>query len=75
MGVQFDKETYLPLIKMFSVKSVLIFDSGYNVFGLVLDSLDRCWIHDGQTNQIIGLNKDLKEKTVFDGISFNRSLQ
>lgn len=73
MAAPLDKGIYPLLIKMYSAKSVLIFDSGYNVFGLVLDSLDRCWIHDGQTNQIIGLNKDLKEKTVFDGISFNRS--
>ena len=44
------------------------------MFGLCLDSSDRCWIHDGQLNQIISLDKDLKEKAVFDGISFNRRL-
>lgn len=46
----------------------------YNVFGLCLDSEERCWIHDGQSNQIVCLDKQLKEKAVYDGISFNRMM-
>ena len=39
---------------------------------MALDREDRCWIHDGHTNQIIGFDKDFKEKVIFDGICFNQ---
>ena len=39
---------------------------------MTLDKEDRCWIHDGHSNQIIGFDKDLKERAIFDGICFNR---
>ena len=47
----------------------------YNVFGLALDTENRCWIHDGHTNQIIGFDENLKEKCMFDGVCFNRKLK
>ena len=56
------------------MKKVGDIDSEYSVFGLCLDSTDKTWLHDGQTNQIISLDKDLKEKAVFGGISFNRKI-
>lgn len=59
---------------MCSAKRVDFCQLEYNVFGMCLDKADRCWIHDGQTNQIVCLDKNLKEKAVFDGISFNRRL-
>jgi hypothetical protein len=44
------------------------------VFGLSLDSENKCWIHDGHTNQVIGFDENLKERCVFNGICFNRRL-
>jgi hypothetical protein len=41
---------------------------------MTLDEKDRCWIHDGHTSQVIGFDKNLVEKVVFDGICFNRTL-
>lgn len=57
---------------IFSDKSKHKLKLEYNVFGLALDNDDRCWIHDGHTNQVIGLDTNLKERCLFTGIAFNR---
>lgn len=40
---------------------------GYAALALLLDYEDRCWIHDGITNNFIGLNRDLTERITFEG--------
>lgn len=47
-------------------------DKKYNIFGLCVDSEDKCWVHDGHINQIIGFDANLKEKCVFNGLCFNQ---
>jgi len=63
-----------PDNNLFTEKSISMLTSEYNVFGMGLDSTDRCWIHDGHTNQLIGFDKDLREKAIFEGICFNRNM-
>lgn len=58
---------------IFTDKSIPTADLEYNVFGIALDSNERCWIHDGHTNQIIGFDMNLKERCLFTGICFNRT--
>ncbi len=57
---------------IFTDKSIVSIIIEYNVFGLTLDNDDRCWIHDGHTNQVVGFDINLKERCLFTGITFNR---
>lgn len=41
---------------------------------MAIDTDDRCWIHDGHTNQIIGFDAKLQEKCLFNGVCFNRRI-
>lgn len=59
---------------IFSEKSKVWIIAEYNVFGMTIDTEDRCWIHDGHTNQIIGFDAKLQEKCLFNGVCFNRRI-